>query len=140
MTGLLSIGDIIRLQGGRQEVEKEILRDHRRRILNVKEKLEELVAEMYVGGILYPEAVREFKRRFILRVARGNKFNQSKAARELGMHRNTLNRTIAELGLRTEFPPNKRAGFPLRGACDSEKRGKPAQRVTERPYIAVERA
>ncbi|HWZ44093.1 MAG TPA: helix-turn-helix domain-containing protein [Candidatus Saccharimonadales bacterium] len=52
---------------------------------------------MHNSGIFYSEAVREFKRRFIMNVLQQNKGNQCKAARELGMHRNTLSRTIAEL-------------------------------------------
>ncbi len=51
------------------------------------------------SGILYSEAVREFKKRFILTVLQRHHGNQCKAARELGMHRNTLSRTIAELEL-----------------------------------------
>jgi Fis family transcriptional regulator len=65
----------------------------------VKDQLESLVAQMYDSGILYSEAVREFKKRFILTVLQRNRGNQCKAARELGMHRNTLSRTIAELEL-----------------------------------------
>jgi Fis family transcriptional regulator, factor for inversion stimulation protein len=65
----------------------------------VKDQLEALVAQMYDSGILYSEAVREFKKRFILTVLQRNRGNQCKAARELGMHRNTLSRTIAELKL-----------------------------------------
>jgi DNA-binding NtrC family response regulator len=41
--------------------------------------------------------VREFKKRFLLTVLEENNGNQCKAARELGMHRNTLSRTIDEL-------------------------------------------
>ena len=52
---------------------------------------------MYQSNILYGEAVREFKKRFILTVLEQNKGNQCKAARELGMHRNTLSRTMQEL-------------------------------------------
>jgi len=52
---------------------------------------------MYSGGILYSEAVREFKKRFILTVLEENHGNQCKAARQLGMHRNTLSRTVDEL-------------------------------------------
>ena len=63
----------------------------------MKDQLEALVAQMYGSGILYSEAVREFKKRFILNVLRQNKGNQCRAARELGMHRNTLGRTISEL-------------------------------------------
>ncbi len=55
--------------------------------------------QMYKSGILYSEAVREFKKKFILTVLQENKGNQCKAARQLGMHRNTLSRTIGELGL-----------------------------------------
>jgi DNA-binding NtrC family response regulator len=54
---------------------------------------------MHKSGILYSEAVREFKRRFILNVLQDHNGNQCKAARELGMHRNTLSRTISELKL-----------------------------------------
>jgi DNA-binding NtrC family response regulator len=65
----------------------------------VKEQLEHLVSQMYQSGILYSEAVREFKKRFIITVLEQNNGNQCKAARQLGMHRNTLSRTIAELKL-----------------------------------------
>ena len=66
---------------------------------SVKDQLEALVAQMYSSGILYSEAVREFKKRFIMNVLQQNRGNQCKAARELGMHRNTLSRTITELKL-----------------------------------------
>ena len=65
----------------------------------MKDQLESLVTQMYKSGILYSEAVREFKKRFILTVLQENHGNQCKAARQLGMHRNTLSRTIAELKL-----------------------------------------
>lgn len=63
----------------------------------MKDQLEALVLAMYKGGILYSEAVREFKKRFLITVLEENGGNQCKAARELGMHRNTLSRTIDEL-------------------------------------------
>jgi Fis family transcriptional regulator, factor for inversion stimulation protein len=65
----------------------------------VKRELDTLVSQMHAGGLTYAEAVREFKRRYLLEVLAAHKGNQSKAARELGMHRNTLSRTIAELAL-----------------------------------------
>jgi Fis family transcriptional regulator, factor for inversion stimulation protein len=73
-----------------REIHKEIA---------VKDQLEALVTQMYKAGILYSEAVREFKKRFLLTVLEENHGNQCKAARELGMHRNTLSRTINELEL-----------------------------------------
>jgi Fis family transcriptional regulator, factor for inversion stimulation protein len=63
----------------------------------VKDQLEALVMQMYKSNILYSEAVREFKKRFILTVLQENHGNQCRAARSLGMHRNTLSRTISEL-------------------------------------------
>ncbi len=65
----------------------------------MKDQLEALVAQMYESGILYSEATLEFKKRFIINVLRQNHGNQSKAARKLGMHRNTLSRTITQLKL-----------------------------------------
>ena len=47
------------------------------------------------------DAVRQFKKRFILEVLAHHKGNQCKAATELGMHRNTLSRTLAELHMDT---------------------------------------
>jgi hypothetical protein len=49
----------------------------------------------------YNEAVRQFKKRYILEVLAHHKGNQCKAAEELGMHRNTLSRTLAELDMDT---------------------------------------
>jgi Fis family transcriptional regulator len=63
----------------------------------VKDQLEALIMQMYKSNILYSEAVREFKKRFILTVLQENRGNQCRAARQLEMHRNTLSRTISEL-------------------------------------------
>ena len=65
----------------------------------VKRELDNLVTQMHAGGITYDEAVREFKRRFILEVLSGHRGNQCKAAKELGVHRNTLSRILAELNI-----------------------------------------
>jgi len=65
----------------------------------VKSQLEVLVSQMYDSGILYSEAVREFKKTFIAHVLEQHRGNQCKAAKQLGMHRNTLSRTLDELGL-----------------------------------------
>src|SRR5579864_2003579 len=82
---------------------------------SVKDQLEALVAQMHSSGILYSEAVREFKKRFIFNVLQHNKGNQCKAARQLGMHRNTLSRTMAELQLDVrQFRENSRR--PVRSA------------------------
>jgi Fis family transcriptional regulator len=86
----------------------------------VKDQLEALVAQMYQSGILYSEAVREFRKRFILTVLEQNNGNQCKAAQQLGMHRNTLSRTITELELDVRAvragarrPPKSEKAFTL---------------------------
>ncbi len=73
-------------------------------------ELDALISQMYEGGILYSEAVREFRKAFIATVLRENNGNQSKAARELGMHRNTLSRTVSalELNVRALRPDSRR--------------------------------
>ncbi len=67
----------------------------------MKRELDGLVSQMHSAGIQYGDALRQFKRRYILEVLAQHKGNQCKAAEELGMHRNTLSRTLAELELDT---------------------------------------
>ena len=67
----------------------------------MKRELDGLISQMHSAGISYTEAIRQFKRRYILEVLAQHKGNQCKAAEELGMHRNTLSRTLAELDLDT---------------------------------------
>jgi Fis family transcriptional regulator, factor for inversion stimulation protein len=62
-------------------------------------QLDALVLHMYRAGMSYYEAVREFKKRFAHTVLRDLNWNQSKAAPALGIHRNTLARTLRELDL-----------------------------------------
>jgi len=54
---------------------------------------------MHSSGTRYEDAVREFKKQYLREVLVAHRGNQCKAAEELGMHRNTLSRTMAELGL-----------------------------------------
>lgn len=65
----------------------------------MRRELDSLVTQMHSSGIPYEEAVREFKKQYLREVLAAHKGNQCKAATELGMHRNTLSRTMAELGL-----------------------------------------
>ena len=60
----------------------------------MKDQLESLVGRMVDDGILFPEAVNEFEKKFIKRVLDHVHGNQSRAARTLGIHRNTLSRKI----------------------------------------------
>jgi Fis family transcriptional regulator len=63
----------------------------------LKREMDVLITQMHSAGIPYAEAVRQFKKRYIMEVLAHHKGNQCKAATELGMHRNTLSRTLAEL-------------------------------------------
>jgi len=60
----------------------------------MKDQLEYLVGRMVEDGILFPEAINEFEKKFIRRVLEHVNGNQSRAARALGIHRNTLSRKI----------------------------------------------
>ena len=62
----------------------------------MNEKLDRLIEEMVQRGIRFPDATREFERRFISRILARADGNLSKAADELGIHRNTLSRKMAE--------------------------------------------
>ena len=87
----------------------------------MKEQLEKVVLQMYRSGIRYSEAVREFQSIFILTVLREQRANQVRAARKLGMHRNTLSRTISELKINPaqvrmdlKRPPRSERSAPVR--------------------------
>ncbi len=72
----------------------------------MKDQLEALVNQMVEHGIIYEDAILEFKKRFIRKILEKNKGNQSRAAKALGIHRNTLSRKIEDLGL--DHQPNRR--------------------------------
>ena len=65
----------------------------------MKDQLESVVLQMYRTGVRCSEAVREFQRAFIITVLKDQKGNQCKAAERLGIHRNTLRRTIRDLDI-----------------------------------------
>jgi Fis family transcriptional regulator, factor for inversion stimulation protein len=67
--------------------------------VDVRRELDSLVTQMHSSGVRYEDAVREFKRQYLREVLIAHRGNQCKAAEELGMHRNTLSRAMAELGL-----------------------------------------
>ena len=71
----------------------------------MKEQLESLVGEMVERGILFDEAVNEFEKKFIKRVLDRTNGNQSRAARVLGIHRNTLSRKIGHYKLENRRRP-----------------------------------
>jgi len=60
----------------------------------VKDQLEALISQMVDRGILFDEAITEFEKKFIRRALDRSNGNQSRAARLLGIHRNTLSRKM----------------------------------------------
>jgi Fis family transcriptional regulator, factor for inversion stimulation protein len=67
--------------------------------VDVRRELDILVTQMHSSGVRYDDAVRDFKKQYLREVLVAHRGNQCKAADELGMHRNTLSRAMAELGL-----------------------------------------
>jgi Fis family transcriptional regulator, factor for inversion stimulation protein len=65
----------------------------------VRDQLEALVLAMVERGILLDEARAEFEKHFIRRVLERTRGNQSRAAKVLGIHRNTLSRKVDEYKL-----------------------------------------
>lgn len=58
--------------------------------------LESAINEMVAKGIYWPEALAEFEKLFIGAVLRKHKGNLSRAADEMGLHRNTLSKKTRE--------------------------------------------
>ena len=82
----------------------------------MKAQLENLVFEMYRTGMQFKEALREFQRSFILTVLKDQKGNQCRAADRLGMHRNTLRRSIRLLQIDLTPIRDTTRRLPPRGA------------------------
>jgi len=76
----------------------------------VKDQLEALITRMIEHGIQYSEAVAEFEKRFIQHMLEKNNGNHSKAAKALGIHRNTLSRKVDVLEL--DHRPRRRKRSP----------------------------
>lgn len=65
----------------------------------MKDQLEALIAQLVDRGVPLTAAMMEFEKKYIRRVLDRTSGNQSRAARLLGMHRNTLSRKIEEYQL-----------------------------------------
>ena len=65
----------------------------------MKDQLEALVSQMSSRGILLEEALEEFEKKFIKAAMDGAGGNQSRAAKVLGIHRNTLSRKLEKFRL-----------------------------------------
>ena len=61
----------------------------------MRARLEALIDEMLDGHILLAEALNEFEKVYIKKALTRNKFNLSKTANSLGVHRNTIAKRVA---------------------------------------------
>jgi DNA-binding NtrC family response regulator len=66
----------------------------------MRDDLERLVGAMVARGIQYPDAHREFEKRFIAAALGRTNGSVGRAAALLGIHRNTLSRKLSEHRLR----------------------------------------
>ena len=62
----------------------------------MNQEMEQLIAKLINGGILFDEAMQEFEKRFILKMLDRHNNNLSKAALALGIHRNTLSKRVEQ--------------------------------------------
>jgi DNA-binding NtrC family response regulator len=60
----------------------------------ISDRLERLIEEMVDKGVRFDDAVREFEKRFIVRVLGKADGSLTKTADTLGIHRNTLTRKM----------------------------------------------
>ena len=66
----------------------------------LKQKLDSLIEEMISKGIRFPEARREFEKRFVAQVLERENGNLSRAAKVLRIHRNTLSKKLQDFKLK----------------------------------------
>ena len=65
----------------------------------MKEKFDGLVDHLLKGNIFLPEAIEILEKNMIQRSLEGNGGNRCAASKQLGIHRNTLQRKMEEYGI-----------------------------------------
>ena len=70
----------------------------------ISERLEKLVEDMVDKGVRFEDAVREFEKRFIIRVLNGSDGSLTRTAGALEMHRNTLTRKMTQYKIKKRKP------------------------------------
>ncbi len=66
---------------------------------SLRDLLQEVVRQSLSAGLLWPEVCEEFEKLFILEALRMSGGSTQGAAELMGVHRNTISRRKAELGL-----------------------------------------
>ncbi|MBZ5575146.1 MAG: histidine kinase [Acidobacteriia bacterium] len=83
----------------------------------MKDRFDGLVEQLLAGNIFLEEAIEVLEKNMIQRALERHAGNQSATSKQLGIHRNTLQRKMVEYGLvngrgRTRRKPVTRAGRP----------------------------
>lgn len=85
---------------------------------NLNGRLVQLIDELVEKGLTLNQGTREFEKQYILATLRQNDGNLSRAARSLGVHRNTLRNKVGNLGIEQDdyLAPTarRRSGRPSR--------------------------
>ena len=66
---------------------------------NLNGRLVQLVDELVDSGLTLSQGTKEFEKQYILATLRQSDGNLSKAAKTLGVHRNTLRNKVGNLGI-----------------------------------------
>ena len=84
----------------------------------MKEKFDGLIERLIEANIFLPEAIEILERGMIQHALNQNAGNQCAASKQLGIHRNTLQRKMSEFGIGNGKPRRK----PVAKAVKSRKR------------------
>jgi len=86
----------------------------------MKDKFEELIGHLLEGGFFLEQAVEILETGLIRRALEKTRGNRSSAAKLLGIHRNTLQRKMAEY----EIEPSRPRRKPMRRHTATRKRAR----------------
>ena len=75
---------------------------------SLKHRTEALAREMAERGIYLAEAMKEFEKSFVSVALEMSQHNQCKAAKILGLHRNTLQSKVRTFGLNNHKGPGEK--------------------------------
>ena len=73
----------------------------------MKERFEGLIERLLEANVFLPEAIEILERSMIQRALDANAGNQCAASKQLGIHRNTLQRKMQEYGIGNGKPRRK---------------------------------
>jgi Fis family transcriptional regulator, factor for inversion stimulation protein len=82
----------------------------------MKEKFDGLIEHLLHGNVFLQEAIEILERSMIQRALDQTSGNQCAASKQLGIHRNTLQRKMQEYGIGTGRAPRRKPVTPVTAA------------------------